>query len=176
MTALKSLKNRYEPWKDLHNEIDDLETLHELAMEAGDEEWLTSEKVRAHKLQGYMLEDKGVASMMDANYSKSLFLPVSTLKSGGFSSGSKVLSKEAFSQLRNYGMKLMKDSGRRIMGGDISLSPRVRGKSCSCDYCSFRSVCRFDPLVEGHDYSFLSKLSDDEALRRINSALDRAEQ
>ncbi len=37
MTAIKALKNRYEPWKDLRAGIDDLETLHELAMEAGDE-------------------------------------------------------------------------------------------------------------------------------------------
>jgi peptide chain release factor 2 len=37
MTELKGLKNRYEPWKALRTEIDDLEALHELAMEAGDE-------------------------------------------------------------------------------------------------------------------------------------------
>ena len=35
--SLKSLKNRYEPWKELRTEIDDLETLHELAVEAADE-------------------------------------------------------------------------------------------------------------------------------------------
>jgi peptide chain release factor 2 len=37
MSELKSLKNRYEPWRDLRAEIDDLEALHELASEAGDE-------------------------------------------------------------------------------------------------------------------------------------------
>jgi peptide chain release factor 2 len=37
MSELKSLKSRYEPWKDLRAEIDDLETLHELALEARDE-------------------------------------------------------------------------------------------------------------------------------------------
>jgi peptide chain release factor 2 len=37
MSTLKGLKNRYEPWKLLRAEIDDLETLHELAAEAGDE-------------------------------------------------------------------------------------------------------------------------------------------
>ncbi|MDR2607804.1 MAG: peptide chain release factor 2 [Treponema sp.] len=37
MTELKALKNRYEPWKNLHAGIEDLEVLHELAMEAGDE-------------------------------------------------------------------------------------------------------------------------------------------
>jgi peptide chain release factor 2 len=37
MSELKSLKNRYEPWKDLRAEIDDLEALHELASEAADE-------------------------------------------------------------------------------------------------------------------------------------------
>ena len=37
MSQLKGLKNRFEPWKELCAEIDDLETLHELATEASDE-------------------------------------------------------------------------------------------------------------------------------------------
>ena len=37
MSELKSLKNRYEPWKELRAEIDDLETLRDLAAEARDE-------------------------------------------------------------------------------------------------------------------------------------------
>jgi len=37
MTELKGLRNRYEPWKSLNAAIEDLETLHELATEAGDE-------------------------------------------------------------------------------------------------------------------------------------------
>ncbi|GHT56974.1 peptide chain release factor 2 [Spirochaetia bacterium] len=37
MGELKSLKNRYEPWKSLHAEIEDLGVLWELAAEAGDE-------------------------------------------------------------------------------------------------------------------------------------------
>jgi peptide chain release factor 2 len=37
MGELKALKARYEPWKSLHAEIQDLQTLYELAEEAGDE-------------------------------------------------------------------------------------------------------------------------------------------
>ena len=37
MSALKGLKNRYEPWKELCADADDLEALHELATEAKDE-------------------------------------------------------------------------------------------------------------------------------------------
>jgi peptide chain release factor 2 len=37
MSELKSLKNRYEPWRELRAEVDDLEVLHELALEAKDE-------------------------------------------------------------------------------------------------------------------------------------------
>ena len=37
MTSLKSLKNRYEPWKTLRSEAVDLQTLFELAVEAKDE-------------------------------------------------------------------------------------------------------------------------------------------
>jgi peptide chain release factor 2 len=37
MSALKALKNRYEPWKSLYNDVTDLQTLFELAKEANDE-------------------------------------------------------------------------------------------------------------------------------------------
>jgi peptide chain release factor 2 len=37
MASLKSLKNRYEPWKALVAEVDDLQALYELASEANDE-------------------------------------------------------------------------------------------------------------------------------------------
>ena len=37
MSGLKNLRSRYEPWKALCAEADDLETLYELAAEAGDE-------------------------------------------------------------------------------------------------------------------------------------------
>ena len=37
MSALKGLKNRYEPWKAFHDEVNDLQTLYELALEAKDE-------------------------------------------------------------------------------------------------------------------------------------------
>ena len=37
MGELKVLKVRYEPWKNLKAELEDLETLYELASEAGDE-------------------------------------------------------------------------------------------------------------------------------------------
>jgi len=37
MALMKSLKNRYEPWKSLYNEVSDLQTLFDLALEAKDE-------------------------------------------------------------------------------------------------------------------------------------------
>jgi len=37
MSELKALRGRYEPWKDLASAVEDLETLHALATEAGDE-------------------------------------------------------------------------------------------------------------------------------------------
>ena len=37
MSELKGLRTRYEPWKALNAAVEDLETLYELATEAGDE-------------------------------------------------------------------------------------------------------------------------------------------
>jgi peptide chain release factor 2 len=54
MTALKSLKNRYEPWKSLRDEITDLQTLFELATEAKDEsETANIEKALNGLIAGY---------------------------------------------------------------------------------------------------------------------------
>ena len=36
MTEIKSLKNRIEPWKDLIQQVEDTQTLYDLAEESGD--------------------------------------------------------------------------------------------------------------------------------------------
>jgi ATP-dependent helicase/nuclease subunit B len=69
------------------------------------------------------------------------------LKSGeGFHrNGNEALPKAEFELLREHIESHLREFGRKIFAGDISVSPFRIGQETACDYCDFRSVCRFDP-------------------------------
>jgi ATP-dependent helicase/DNAse subunit B len=129
-------------------------------LEAGDEAWRMEKMLKTRAFRGYMLGDREVASLMDKDYEKSLFLPVSVLKSGDFSRHAKVLSGREFALLGDYSRRVLNKAGQGIMEGDISLSPYRMGKKTACDFCPYPSVCRFDPVIRGHSFRYLPVLSD----------------
>ena len=129
-------------------------------LEAGDEAWRMEKMLKTRAFRGYMLGDREVASLMDKDYEKSLFLPVSALKSGDFSRHAKVLSSREFALLGDYSRRVLNKAGQGIMEGDISLSPYRMGKKTACDFCPYPSVCRFDPVIRGHSFRYLPVLSD----------------
>jgi ATP-dependent helicase/nuclease subunit B len=137
--------------------------------EALDEQWRQEKILKAQSLQGYLLQNREVAALMDRNYGKSLFLPVSELKTGEFGKDSKLLSGEGFRLLGNYSRRLLNQAGQRIMNGDISLAPYQTGGKNACVYCPYSSVCRFDPAVPGHSYRYLPAFSDQAVLGKLRA-------
>jgi ATP-dependent helicase/nuclease subunit B len=136
--------------------------------EARDEGWLKEKMIKAQALRGYLLREREVAEMMDRDYGKSLFLPVSELKSGDFSKRSKLLDAGGFLLLGNHARLVLKQAGRRLMEGDISLTPYQSGRRTACDYCPYAGVCRFDTAVPGHRYRYLQALPDETVLGRLS--------
>jgi ATP-dependent helicase/nuclease subunit B len=136
--------------------------------EARDMDMRHGKTINAQSLRGYMLDDREVMKMMDSGYHDSLFLPVGELKSGELSRGSKLLDARDFRMLGSHAKKLLAQSGRRIVNGDISLAPYKSGDKSACDYCPYASVCRFDPAVAGHSYRYLPSLSDEAVRERLN--------
>ncbi|MEL7624436.1 MAG: PD-(D/E)XK nuclease family protein [Clostridiales bacterium] len=135
--------------------------------EALDEKWRQERMIKAQSLQGYLLQDRDVAELMDRDYGRSLFLPVTELRSGDFGKNSKLLTDEGFRLLGGYSRRLLNKAGKRIMEGDISLSPYQTGKKNACVYCPYGSVCRFDPTVPGHSYRYLPALQDQAVLHKL---------
>ena len=66
-----------------------------------------------------------------------------------------------------YVTKKIKEYGRRILDGDIEINPYEMGQRSACTYCSFHSICRFDPSIDGFGKRSLEKLSKDEALKKM---------
>ena len=64
---------------------------------------------------------------------------------------------EEFNRLLEDCEKNLQSIGNKMMEGDVSIKPYRYGKETGCDWCSYASVCMFDP--KAHSYRNISKLS-----------------
>src|SRR5262249_55689545 len=70
-------------------------------------------------------------------------------RSEGFhKNGNEALPRAEFEALRETVEDHLRQYGRRIFAGDISVSPFRIGQETACDYCDFRAACRFDPWTQ----------------------------
>ncbi|MCP3026725.1 helicase-exonuclease AddAB subunit AddB [Halobacillus sp. A5] len=134
----------------------------------GDDE-IEQEIFKKFKMSGLLLEDEQLVSMMDTSLDKgrSQIVPAGLKAGGGFYKGSKTLEEEKFDQLRNYIRGLMEDAGQRVTEGEVVLNPFLKEDQAACDYCSFRSVCQFDPSLEDHQFRKLKHLSEDDVIQQM---------
>lgn len=61
-----------------------------------------------------------------------------------------VASGEELQGMMNYVERLTTEIGERIYEGNIDISPMKRGKKSACDFCNYRSICRFDEKIPGY--------------------------
>ena len=123
------------------------------------------------KMNGLVNRDDHVITLLDQAFGtegglapnvKSLAIPVETLRDGGLSKRSKVVSEEQFVLLGKYAREKMIQEGREILEGNISIAPYKKDKRTACDYCAYRSVCNFDTRLPGNQYRDLRKLEEDQ--------------
>ena len=96
-------------------------------------------------------------------------VPVKLNKDNSFAKKSGLMAAEDFEAVSGYVRKLIKKSGQSIVKGDVEIAPYELGDQTACKYCSFKSVCGFDPAIPGFNKKKYEKLSDDEALERIKT-------
>ena len=119
------------------------------------------------KMTGLVNDDQAIIQMLDHGLtSRSDIIPVGIKKDGGFTRESAVASEEQYRAISNYVNGKVRDFGRRILEGDISVNPYEDGQRQSCTYCSYRSICGFDERISGFEKRKLT-LSPDEALAEI---------
>ena len=88
------------------------------------------------------LDTRGVSKGDQFVYSKN--------KDGEFSvRGNQALASETFRQLESQVEERLRTFGRRIYQGQIEAAPYQIKKERACEFCEFRSVCRFDPWTGG---------------------------
>lgn len=98
---------------------------------------------------------------------KSDVIPVERKKDGSFSARSSVMSREELQVVSDYVNKKVKNIGREILDGRISVNPYEKGSLDACTYCAYRKVCGFDPALPGYEKRKLDNLSREDALERM---------
>lgn len=121
------------------------------------------------KLKGLILGDHQVVQLMDQSLeigasSKSDIIPASFKKDGTLTATSKVASHEEFSLLQNHVRHIYKESGNKMVEGEVGIVPYKLKDRTPCTFCSFKSVCQFDQSLEDNQYRNLADKKQKEIL------------
>ena len=119
------------------------------------------------KMTGLVNEDTDIIRMLDKGITTgSDIIPVGLKKDGTLTAASQTASMAEYNAISRFVNKKIKEFGRNILNGDISVNPAEMGSSGSCTYCSYRSICGYDEKISGFSKRKLD-ISADEAMAKI---------
>ncbi len=61
----------------------------------------------------------------------------------------------------------MENAGLAITEGKVDLNPFQQQQQTACTFCSYRSVCQFDPTLAENNYRKLQEMKDEEVIEAI---------
>lgn len=124
--------------------------------------------LRALRTTGIVNDRSDVVEGLDSDFGDvSDVVPVEKKKDGSYSARARVMGQEDFETVSNYVNQKIRQAGRQILDGEITINPYSRANQTACDYCAYKKVCGFDKKVDGFALRELENLKDDEALLRI---------
>lgn len=102
---------------------------------------------KSYKMNGLLIDDSEVIMEMDEQMDGfSKVIPVRINKDGNLSkSSSKVVDTENMKLLQSFVRKKHEQAGNGMNAGDTRVYPYRLKDKMPCQYCSYQSVCQFDP-------------------------------
>lgn len=124
------------------------------------------------RMPGWVCADQEVIDSIDKGLGH---LMIKRNKDGSFDQATKkghyVRTQEEFALLLSYVDYILRDTGRKILDGEIKASPyRILKNSQEykpCSYCAYRDLCGFDPELPGCEYRDVVQTEEDELERRM---------
>lgn len=111
-----------------------------------DEDKTESKILSELKMKGLMLGEQDILDATDSDTAAS----------------SKKATYENFVNLDKHLRKIIKDLCVELSGGNIDIAPYNKQNASPCQYCGFKSICRFDVRKKGNDFDHISKIKDEE--------------
>ena len=103
---------------------------------------------KKYKMNGLLLSNKEIVQLMDSDLETgtSSIIPAGLKKDGDFHAYSKVTDFDTFSNLQTYIRSLIQQAGLDMTSGILQLNPYEFKEKSACTFCSFKSLCQFDPI------------------------------
>lgn len=141
-----------------------------------DEASVEQEIEKELKPNGFVNNNPNILQWLDSHFGtdgkltksvRSMAIPVETTKDGSLSKRSSVMDTEKFKLMGEHVKEKMTSCGMEILDGNTAISPYRMKDKTACEYCSFQSICNFDPKLPGNKYRDLAKLSEDEIWEKM---------
>lgn len=111
------------------------------------------------RLDGLILNDKTLISHMDNRIESNSDLVNVKIDKEGNATTNNAVSLEEFKTLQNEAKKILKKISSQILSGKISVLPYWKNKNMyGCKYCSYNSVCKFNPKDSKCRYNIMRKV------------------
>jgi len=118
---------------------------------------ISAEIRKSFRLKGIMVDDPETVKEIAGEFEKSSDVaPVRQTSKGivGSPAGA-LMSDEEFTELQKAVDEKVEELCGRLAGGDIDISPMVTKGGTACQYCEYKSICRFDLGFDGCRYNVL---------------------
>ncbi|MDP4092072.1 MAG: helicase-exonuclease AddAB subunit AddB [Bacillota bacterium] len=113
------------------------------------------------RMKGLVLADAKLVRDMDSEINgESLVIPA-RMNTGEVLGKSSAATAEQFSLLRKHVRKLLAGIVKEMMGGNVEIKPYRKKNETPCSYCSYTSVCQFDPSLKDNKYKVMNDLKDE---------------
>lgn len=133
-----------------------------------DKEEIANMLLEKNRLQGIILNDENVKKSI---YGKNGEKFVRVIENKGNSKYYNLLNSEQLDLLANYAIEMVKKTCNKILDGNFEANP-VEGE---CEYCRYKSICKFDPQIDGYSYKKITKIPTDQALKAMEEELEGKE-
>lgn len=131
-------------------------------------ELVSQKKAELLKMDGIVNDTDGVVELLDKEFAtKSDVIPVGRNKDGSFSKASKIVSEEEFNKIMSYVNEKMIALGKDMFQGNVRIQPSQFDKRTACDFCNYKSVCKFDKKVPGFQYEKRKSMTKEEVMEKI---------
>ena len=149
--------------------------LYDPVIEESDPERILKKREESSRLTGLVNKDEESRMLMDGKTGS--VTPVRYKKDGDLDSRNQSLvSTEDLVQISGFVRGKMEEIGRHILRGEIEMNPEKGELNSPCNYCDYKSICRFEPGLGGNDYRISCGLTKAEARGAILAQEDDAKE
>lgn len=130
------------------------------------------------RMKGLILADVKIIKMNDNTLTSgsSKMVPAAITTSGSVNEKwTNGVDKEEFKVLQDYIDITIKQIAKEIFSGKIDIKPYNKKGKTPCEYCEYKTICGFNPRINGNKYNYIDKKTKDEIILKMSQECKKNE-